>query len=234
MVSDSTNKKHRLTALQNDDSHLDTLVLGTANLARGRLWLEKFLCVATSEPVMQPIFGTQASFVTLSHTKKHLSLMLLAIESSATGSPAIPRWFGLDTSDVQERIAQRPRLIGWLARATSLDTLHADIGGILGDIHDVSMENGTICRVTNPTDGYPIEGGLIPQLIERITFPAHQTSAPQFTWMEAAHPNPARVQYLLDELGFADKFVMTASPPYSGMTMCAYIKTPAGIRTLMS
>jgi len=52
--------------------------------------------------------------------------------------------------------------------------------------------------------------------------------------MEAAHPNPAKVLYLLGELGLEKSLVMTSSPPYTGMTMCAYLQTPAGTKTLMS
>ena len=220
--------------MQKAGCHLDTLVLGTAHLGRGRLWLEKFLGVTTSKPVSQPVFGTHVSFVQLSHLDTPRALMLVASETGVAKNHMVPRWFGLDTNEVQDRIAQRPRLIGWLARTESLDLLHEHSGGVLGEIHDVAMQDGAICRVTNPSDGYPLEGGLIPQLIARTTNSPLATSDARFTWMEAAHPNPARVQYLLDELGCIDKLVMTASPPYSGMTMCAYVETPASTRTLMS
>jgi hypothetical protein len=52
--------------------------------------------------------------------------------------------------------------------------------------------------------------------------------------MEAAHPNPGKVQYLLSELGAENAMKVTPTPPYSGMTMCAYIRTPEGVKTLMS
>ena len=64
-----------------------------------------------------------------------------------------------------------------------------------------------------------------------------ETVAPQKTAqrsLDAAHPNPAKVAYLLGELGLKDKLTLTSSPPYAGMTMCAYIRTPQGVKTLMS
>ena len=36
----------------------------------------------------------------------------------------MPRWFGLDTPDVKERIAAQPRLLGWVARTTDDDLTH--------------------------------------------------------------------------------------------------------------
>lgn len=52
--------------------------------------------------------------------------------------------------------------------------------------------------------------------------------------MEAAHPHPAKIRYLLDELGLENALTITSTPPYSGMTMCAYVRTPSGVKTLMS
>ncbi|NJR72389.1 MAG: hypothetical protein HC782_05095 [Gammaproteobacteria bacterium] len=95
--------------------------------------------------------------------------------------------------------------------------------------------------MTSPTDGYPLEAGLIPQMLE-LCVATESTMATaalpdqgiNFTWMEAAHPQPAKVNYLLGELGLANTLVLTATPPYAGMTMCAYVDTPNGVKTLMS
>jgi hypothetical protein len=35
-------------------------------------------------------------------------------------------------------------------------------------------------------------------------------------------------------MGLGDALKLTPSPPYSGMTMCAYLRTPLGVKTLMS
>jgi hypothetical protein len=215
------------------NSALDHLVIGCADLKRGAAWLERFLG-ATLGPIGQhERMGTHNRLVSLG---PDCYLELIAIDPNAA-PPSTPRWFGLDTSDVRERITQRPRLIGWVARTTDIVGLSESTGNTLG--HVVNMARGDFqWRITLPEDGHPIEGGLIPHMIQ-WDVPIHPCErlpdqGLRFTWMEAAHPNPAKVEYLLGELGLAKKLVMTASPPYSGMTMCAYIQTPVGTKTLMS
>ena len=214
-------------------SQLDHLVLGCADLTRGSAWLEKFLGVTLGDVGTHPTMGTHNRLLSLG---PDCYLELIAINPAAA-TPASPRWFGLDTADVRERIAQRPRLIGWVARTTDIVGLSEATGGTLGTV--LNMARGHFqWRITNPTDGYPIEGGLIPHMIQ-WDVPIHPCDrlpdhGLRFTWMEAAHPNPAKVEYLLGELGLAKRLVITSSPPYSGMTMCAYIQTPAGTKTLMS
>lgn len=219
----------------NPASSLDHLVIGCANLDAGARWLERFLGVTPSDAGQHAVMGTHNRLVSLGPDRY---LELIAIDPTAA-APKHPRWFGLDTQDVQARIAQRPRLIGWVARTVALDALHEGTGEILGNIHQ--MARGRYAwKITVPADGHPLEGGLIPHMIEwQDVHPA--THLPdqglRFTWMEAAHPNPAKVNYLLSELGLPKTLVLTASPPYSGMTMCAYVTSTnatIGSRTLMS
>lgn len=212
---------------------LDHLVLGTADLAKGSLWLERFLGVTLSPVGTHLRMGTHNRLLSLG---PDAYLELIATDPAGQ-APFMPRWFGLDTHDVQERIAGRPRLLGWVARSDEIEALDTRTGGILGEVHP--MERGDFrWRITTPGDGYPVEGGLVPSLIQ-WDVPMHPCQrlpdqACRLEWMEAAHPNPAKVDYLLGELGLAGKLKLTASPPYSGMTMCAYIRTPAGVKTLMS
>ncbi len=216
---------------------IDHLVLGAADLDRGSVWLERFLGVTLSPRGTHSRMGTHNRLLSLG---PHCYLELIAIDPSAT-APFLPRWFGLDTPDVQERIALRPRLIGWVARTSEIEALSIMTGGLLGGVH--AMERGIgpdkfQWRITLPEDGYPIEGGLVPNLIQwDVPFhPCGRLPDQQcrFEWMEAAHPNPAKVSYLLTELGLEKSMTLASAPPYSGMTMCAYVRTPQGVKTLMS
>ena len=212
---------------------LDHLVLGTSDLARGSAWLQRFLGITLSEIGVHQRMGTHNRLLSLG---PDCYLELIAIDPTAD-KPFMPRWFGLDTADVQERIAQKPRLLGWVARTDDIDASSEKMGGLLGSVH--AMERGDFkWRITIPDDGYAVEAGLVPALIQ-WDVPIHpcQRLAEQgcrFEWMEAAHPNPAKVAYLLGELGLENALTLTATPPYSGMTMCAYIRTPSGVKTLMS
>jgi Glyoxalase-like domain len=214
-------------------SEIDHLVLGTSDLARGKVWLEKFLGVTLSDVGVHTRMGTHNRLLSLG---PDVYLELIAIDSNGA-APFMPRWFGLDTRDVRERIAQKPRLLGWVARTAQIEKIAEDTGGVLGGIH--AMQRGDFnWRITIPDDGYPLEGGLVPTLIQ-WDVPLHPCERLpdqqcRLEWMEAAHPNPAKVAYLLGEIGLADALKLTPTPPYSGMTMCAYIRTPSGVKTLMS
>ena len=224
---------------------LDHLVIGCADLALGSAWLERFLGVRLSDVGSHVLMGTHNRLLSLG--PDHY-LELIAIDPAASktqnkthnkthNTPFMPRWFGLDTPDVQERIAQKPRLLGWVARTDNIDALAEKTGGILGGVQP--MERGDFkWRITIPDDGYAVEAGLIPTLIQ-WDLPLHPCQRLpdqqcRFEWMEAAHPNPAKIRYLLSEMGLENALTLTPTPPYSGMTMCAYIRTPGGVKTLMS
>ena len=215
----------------------DHLVLGTSDLDKGGAWLERFLGVKLSPPGKHIRMGTHNRLLSLG---PHCYLELIAIDPLGQ-PPFMQRWFGLDTLDVRDRIAARPRLIGWVARTGEIDALTQKIGGLLGGVHPMERGDGPEkyrWRITVPEDGYPVEGGLLPSLIQwDVPFhPCDRLPDQQcrFEWMEAAHPNPAKVTYLLRELGLEKTLTLTPTPPYSGMTLCAYIRTPAGVKTLMS
>jgi Glyoxalase-like domain len=212
---------------------LDHIVVGTSDLSRGKLWLEKFLGVTLSDVGTHTRMGTHNRLLSLGPSTY---LELIAIDPEGQ-PPFMKRWFGLDTLDVQERIVQKPRLLGWVARTTDIEGLSEKTGGTLGGVH--KMERGDFkWRITIPDDGYAIESGLIPTLIQwDVPFHPCERLPDQdirLTWMEAAHPSPAKVRYLLDQMGLKNAVTITPSPPYSGMTMCAHIQTPTGTKTLMS
>ena len=212
---------------------LDHLVLGTSDLAKGAAWLERYFGVALSPVGTHVRMGTHNRLLSLGPA---CYLELIAIDPAGQ-PPFMKRWFGLDTQDVRERIATRPRLLGWVARTDDIDGLSAKTGSLLGGVHHMTR-NDYKWRITIPDDGYPVEAGLIPALIQWDS-PSHPCEhlpdlGCRFEWMEAAHPNPGKVAYLLDELELQNAMKVTPTPPYSGMTMCAYIRTMGGLKTLMS
>ncbi len=212
---------------------LDHLVVGTSDLDRGSAWLSRFLGVTLSEVGTHTRMGTHNRLLSLG---PDAYLELIAIDPNGS-APFMPRWFGLDTRDVQERIALRPRLLGWVARTDNIAALDVATGGLLGGIHDMARGDFK-WRITIPDDGYPVEGGLVPSLIQ-WDVPSHPcerlpNQQCRLEWMEAAHPNPTKIRYLLGELGLEKALTLTPTPPYSGMTMCAYIRTANGVKTLVS
>ena len=222
-----------IRCFDNVTTTLDHLVLGASDLVKGAAWLERFFGVELSPVGSHTRMGTHNRLLSLGPS---CYLELIAI-NPAGEPPFMKRWFGLDTADVRERIATKPRLLGWVARTTEIEALSAKTGGLLGGVQHMERADFK-WRITIPDDGYPIEAGLIPTLIQWDS-PVHPCqhlpdAGCRFEWMEAAHPNPGKVNYLLGELGLENAMKVTPTPPYSGMTMCAYIRTPDGVKTLMS
>ena len=83
---------------------LDHLVLATQNLAQGSTWLEDHLGVTLSAGGSHAAMGTHNRLLKLGSA---LYLELIAIDPLAC-APSRPRWFALDTPQLQARIAERP------------------------------------------------------------------------------------------------------------------------------
>ncbi|MEO8386682.1 MAG: VOC family protein, partial [Betaproteobacteria bacterium] len=124
---------------------IDHLVLGTADLAKGSVWLERYFGAALSPVGTHARMGTHNRLLSLG---SGCYLELIAIDPAGQ-MPFMKRWFGLDTPDVQERIALRPRLLGWVARTSKIDELSARTGGVIGTVH--RMTRGDFSwRITIP------------------------------------------------------------------------------------
>jgi hypothetical protein len=144
-------------------------------------------------------------------------------------APARPRWFELD----QVAADAPPRLACWVARTD--DIAGAVVGTPLGEV--LPMSRGSLdWRITVPADGSLPLGGAAPTLIQWDTA-AHPAAALDdlgctLAALELQHPEPARVQALLDRLGLAEPAITLTvrQAPVPGLT--AWVRTPAGLRSL--
>ena len=208
---------------------IDHLVITASSLDAGKEMVYESLGVWPQGGGEHARMGTHNLLLRLG-PKAYLEVIAI---NPASPVPDRSRWFELD-GKAQNR---SPVLSTWVARCDDIHLARATFSSSHGDIE--SMSRGDLrWSITIPQDGYPIEGGLVPNLIQwDVPFhPCDRLPDQQcrFEWMEAAHPNPAKVAYLLRELGLEKTLKLTPSPPYSGMTMCAYLRTPAGAKTLMS
>lgn len=157
-----------------------------------------------------------------------LYLEVIAVDPEAP-VPARPRWFGLDTLAPDAP----PRLACWVARTD--DVVAAAAAVPLGEV--LPMSRGALdWRITVPADGSLPLGGAAPTLIQWDTaaHPAATLSDQGCTLvaLELQHPEPARVQAVLDRLGLAEPTVALSlrSAPTPGLL--AQVRTPTGLRTL--
>lgn len=133
---------------------LDHLVIAARELDEGVAWLEDRLGVSLSPGGEHPPFGTHNRLLSLGESY----LEVIAVNPDAP-MPSRPRWFGLDTPAVQERLEHGPALIHWVAR-TPQPPLAAQ-----GEV--LALSRGRYAwTLTVPQDGSLPLGGGLPSLIE--------------------------------------------------------------------
>ena len=207
---------------------LDHLVLATHDLAQGAAWLEDHLGVVLSPGGVHASMGTHNRLLKLGPS---LYLELIAIDPQAP-APSRPRWFALDTPQMRARLAERPRLIHWVARSADIVTESAACPEPLGQI--TPMRRGDFeWLITVPGDGHLPGGGLLPTLIEwRV--PRHPAAAlPEagcaLLKLEGFHPDVQPARTALAALGLEAALALHAGKE---VELVAYVETPRGLREL--
>ncbi len=204
---------------------LDHLVIATAGLDAGADWLEARLGVPLAPGGKHDAMGTHNRLLRLG---PQLYLELIAVDPDAPG-PMRRRWFGLDEPALRETLAERPRLIHWVARCASVDSAHA---GSKGEILD--MARGDLrWRIGVPADGHLPGEGLIPSLIEWQS-PVHPADRlPErgcaLMKLEGFHPDPERIRNALAALGLDKALALYPAEAGETPSLVACLKTPRGL-----
>jgi hypothetical protein len=204
---------------------LDHLVVAAADLGAGAAWLESHLGVPLEAGGRHAVMGTHNSLLKLG---PHLYLELIAIDPDAP-PPARPRWFGLDDPALQARLAERPRLIHWVARVDDL--------AALADAEILDMARGDYrWRIGVPADGHLPGGGLIPSPIRWLS-PQHPADRlPEqgcaLMKLEGFHPESARIRGALAQLGLAEALALFPVEAGEAPGLVAYLRTPGGLKEI--
>ncbi len=139
---------------------IDHLVIACADLGQGNDWLEGKLGVAAQPGGKHPLMGTHNRLLRLG-TRTYLEL--IAIDPDAP-APTRPRWFGLDTTAVRSRAAQRPFLLTWVVSSNDVVAAAAKLPQV-GEV--IGANRGVLTwRITVPADGQLQYDGLLPTVIE--------------------------------------------------------------------
>lgn len=207
---------------------LDHLVLAARDLEEGTAWLENHLGVPLSPGGAHAAMGTHNRLLRLGPS---LYLELIAIDPHAP-APSRPRWFALDTPRMQACLAERPRLIHWVARSTDIAAECAACPEPLGEM--TAMRRGDFeWLISVPADGHLPCDGLLPTLIEwRV--PRHPAQAlPEagctLLKLEAFHPQPVPIAAALATLDLDHALALYAG---NAIELVAYVETPRGLREL--
>src|SRR5215471_17917151 len=90
----------------------DHLVIGCKDLDQGSAWLAGTLGVEAQPGGKHPLMGTHNRLVRLGEGR---FIELIAMDPGAP-PPGRPRWFNLDTPQLQARLSESPQLLTWVVR----------------------------------------------------------------------------------------------------------------------
>jgi len=140
-------------------SLIDHLVLAVADLAQGARVVREQFGVEPQPGGKHPAMGTHNALLSLG---PRLYLELIAIDPE--GRATRPRWFGLDTPSVRERIARAPALLTWVAACDDIAAV-APLDCGFGEL--IAASRGAFSwRITVPADGRLNCDGTAPTLIQ--------------------------------------------------------------------
>jgi len=205
-------------------ARLDHFAIAATDLASGTAWLEARLGVALAPGGVHPRMGTHNRVLRLGDG---VYLELIAIDPAAT-PPGRPRWFGLDEPELAARLAERPRLVAWVAATDDLDAATAASPFPHGPIHEMTRGD-LVWRITIPDDGAAVEGGVVPTLIEWPpgVHPTKRMADAGCTLerLTIRHPDAGRIASGLVAIGLEDATVDVVD---GAPSLAATIVTPAG------
>ncbi|HXN16515.1 MAG TPA: VOC family protein [Usitatibacter sp.] len=148
----------------------DHLVVAARALEEGAAWVEARLGAATVAGGKHALMGTHNRLLSLGPAR---FLEVIAVDPDARAPPR-PRWFGLDSPAMCERLARGPALIHWVVRTGDLEAALRDYPQ---EVDVLSLARGEYrWRIGIPQDGRLPCGGACPTLIQ---------------WEGAAHPAAA-------------------------------------------
>lgn len=199
---------------------VDHLVLATPDLQRGIDAIEQQLGVKATPGGQHPGLGTRNALVALGPT----SYLEIIGPDPDQPKPAGPRRFGIDD-------LKAPRIVRWVVKSSELEAVSAMAakGNVaLGAVTPGSRRrpDGVVLswRYTDPNT--VAADGLVPFFIDWGASPHPALTAARgasLVQLRAQHPDPERVQKMLDQLGL-DLRVNRGSAP----AIIATIDSPRG------
>jgi hypothetical protein len=205
----------------------DHLVVAAATLQQGVDWFAALTGVTPRAGGKHVAMGTHNALVRIG---PRLYLEIIAIDPDGN-RPLRARWFDLDSADLQAQLAERPRLIHWVARTTDLDALLARATIAPGIVHPMARGEYR-WRITIADDGKLPAHGVAPTLIQWDGahpvdgMPAAPITMTQFA---ASHPDSTGVRSALAALGLQDALSVTYG---RDPRLAVMLRTPRGLVAL--
>ena len=210
------------------EAALDHLVVAGATLAQAIEYVAELTGAVPRPGGQHVVMGTHNALVKLG---ERLFLELIAIDPTLP-PPGRPRWFDLDDVKMQVALAERPRLVHWVARSPDLARTLAAAGYDPGPVHPMTRGDYR-WRITIPGDGRRPGEGVLPTLIQWdvAAHPADTLPNAGVAMVElaASHPDPKAIRAALATIGLPDAVRVTFGSP---ARLAAMLRTPRGLVTL--
>jgi hypothetical protein len=205
---------------------LDHIVIGATSLAEGVAFVRERLGVDIPPGGKHPTMGTHNHLMRLGTSA---FLEVIAINPDAP-PPDRPRWFDLDSPAMRARLAERPRLIAWVARVPDIAAAVQRAAYAPGAI-TAARRDALSWRLTVPEDGRIPGDGVLPHVIEWDGgIRPWERMADRGCALEAlvlAHPQPDLIAAGLRSIG-ADEIAGVRVVHGSAPALSVRIVTPAG------
>ena len=179
-------------------AHLDHLVIAAADLESGQAWLEDRTGLKMQPGGEHAYFGTHNALLGLGGSY----LEVIAVDPAAP-APAYPRWFGLDTRELQQRLLAGPALIHWVVTVQNMGAaLHLSTENH-GEALALSRGSNR-WQLSVPRGGALPMGGVLPSLIEweSVSPASNLRSAAVLERLTLTTLDPARLSAALETLDF--------------------------------
>lgn len=190
-------------------ARLDHLVFAAHTLGAGVRWLEERLGVTMAVGGEHAYFGTHNAVLPM----RGGYLEMIAVNPAAP-APTHPRWFGLDTPELQRRLQGGPALIHWVVTVPDLDAALRRSPEAHGQALALSR-GANRWQLSVPADGSLPMGGVLPSLIqwESLSPAGLPGTRIGLKGLHLRAPEPNRLQAALDALGFGGVPVDIGSGP---------------------
>lgn len=225
---------------------IDHLVVAARTLDEGVAWCEATLGVAPGPGGEHPLFATHNRLLKLddgSNKPPYLEIIAINPQATPTRGAGLKRWFDLDDSVLQARLAQGgPQLVHWVASVPDIDAalLALQAMGIQrGPVISASREtpHGLLTwRISVRDDGQRLFNGVLPTLIQWGSVHPTQhmpASGLSLRRLRLRHAGAAGLRAALQALGLE---AMSVTDGHEGpASLSAELDTPArGRLTLLS
>jgi hypothetical protein len=190
---------------------LDHLIVAAATLEQGEDYFEERVGVRPRRGGKHIAMGTHNSLLKLGG-KTYIEVIAIDPDAAA---PRRPRWFALDTNELQFALQDAPRLIHWVVRNDDIDAARRACPVDPGEVH--AMTRGAFAwRITIPADGHLPAGGVLPTLIQWTDARHPADTLPdagvRLLTLAGAHPEPGAMHSALAALSLSNAIKVTYAP----------------------